>query len=463
MTPGLVAIGAYLALQLGIGVWIARRIRNESDYLLAGRSLGYTFATFSIFATWFGSETVVGSAGNAFRGGVSLANAEPFGYGLCLVLMGIVFASPLWRRRLTTLADLFRQRYSVTVERLAAVILIPGSILWAAAQIRSFGYVVSAAAPSIPVNAAIGAAAVFTLLYTVFGGLLADVIHDLFQGITISVGLIVVLAGVLMRLHQSGGIAPVLGDVGPIALLPSGGGIGFWDIAEEWAIPVCGSVIATELVGRIIATRTPDVARRSSIMAGVLYMAIGTIPLMIGLLGQHVVPTLSEPEQVIPAVAHALLPTIFFAIFAGALVSAILSTVDSTLLVSSGLMSHNLVVPLLRVTNERTKVRIARTGVLVFGALAYVQAIRAEGVFELVENASAFGSSGTLVAVCFGLFTSMGGPLAAMSTLAIGVTSYLAASFIGYAWPFLLSLGLSVLTYVTVSVMERVAARMRHA
>ena len=199
MTPGLVAIAAYLTLQLAIGVWISRRIRNESDYLLAGRSLGYTFATFSIFATWFGSETVVGSAGNAFRDGVSLASAEPFGYGLCLVLMGLVFAGPLWRRKLTTLADLFRQRYSVPVERLAAVILIPGSILWAAAQIRSFGYVVATAAPSIPIDSAIGGAAAFTLLYTVFGGLLADVIHDLLQGVTIIIGLIVLLVGVLLR------------------------------------------------------------------------------------------------------------------------------------------------------------------------------------------------------------------------------------------------------------------------
>jgi Na+/proline symporter len=120
------------------------------------------------------------------------------------------------------------------------------------------------------------------------------------------------------------------------------------------------------------------------------------------------VPTLAEPEQVIPAVAHALLPTIFFAIFAGGLVSAILSTVDSTLLVSSGLLSHNLVVPILKVTDERTKVRIARAGVLTFGAIAYVQAIRADGVFELVENASAFGSAGVLVTVCFGLFTKLG-------------------------------------------------------
>ena len=463
MTPGLAAIAAYLALQLGIGVWISRRIRSESDYLLAGRSLGYTLATFSIFATWFGSETVVGSAGNAFRDGVSLGSAEPFGYGLCLVLMGLVFAGPLWRRRLTTLADLFRQRYSVPVERLAAVILIPGSILWAAAQMRSFGYVVSAAAPAIPIDTAIGAAAAFTLLYTVFGGLLADVIHDLLQGITITVGLIVLLVGVLMQLNQSGGLATVPGDVGPVSLLPSAAAMSFWDIAEEWAIPVCGSVIATELVGRIIATRTPNVARRSSMMAGGLYMVVGIIPLVIGLLGQQIVPTLAEPEQVIPAVAHALLPTIFFAIFSGALVSAILSTVDSTLLVSSGLMSHNLVVPMFGVTTERTKVRIARAGVLIFGAIAYVQAIRAEGVFELVEDASAFGSAGTLVTVCFGLFTSLGGPMAAMLTLAMGVVSYLSATFAGYPYPFLLSLGLSLLTYVVVAVMERVALRTQNA
>jgi Na+/proline symporter len=462
MTPGLVAMLAYLALQLGIGVWISKRIHTESDYLLAGRSLGYTLATFSIFATWFGSETVMGSAGNAYRDGVSLANAEPFGYGLCLILMGLVFAGPLWRRRLTTLADLFRQRYSVKVERMAAVILIPGSILWAAAQIRGFGYVLSAATDSISIEVAIACAAGFTMLYTVFGGLLADAVTDVIQGVMLAVGLMVVLAGVLIQVHNDGGIAATLSGVGPIELLPAGDAVS-WALLEEWAIPVCGSVIATELVGRIIATRTPTVARRSSFMAGAMYIGIGIIPLLIGLLGQSVVPTLAEPEQVIPAVAHTLLPTVFFAIFAGALVSAILSTVDSTLLVSSGLLSHNLVVPILKVTDERTKVRIARAGVLTFGAIAYVQAIRADGVFELVENASAFGSAGVLVTVCFGLFTKLGGPVAAMLTLGIGVLLYVTTTTAGYAYPFLASLAASVLMYVTVAVMERVAERMRNA
>ena len=454
MTPGLAALVAYLAVQLAIGAWVSRRIHSEADYLVAGRSLGYTLATFSIFATWFGSETVVGSAGNAFRDGVSLANAEPFGYGLCLVLMGLVFAGPLWRRRLTTLADLFRQRYSAGVERLAAVILIPGSILWAAAQIRSFGYVLSTVTDGIPVDVAIGAAAAFTLLYTVFGGLLADAITDVIQGAMLAVGLIVVLAGVLLQLGNGAGPVIAAGDVGPISLLPAGG-VSPWVLAEEWAIPVCGSLMATELVSRIVATRSPNVARRSSLVAGVMYVAIGIIPLVIGLLGQRIVPSLAEPEQVIPAVAEALLPTFFFAVFAGALVSAILSTVDSTLLVSSGLMSHNLVVPLFRVTSERTKVRIARAGVVAFGVIAYVQAVRAEGVFELVEDASAFGSAGTLVTVCFGLFTSFGGAVAAALTLAAGMGSYLLAAGTGFEFPFLLSLGTSLAVYTIAAFGER--------
>lgn len=461
MTPGLAGLLAYLALQLGIGAWVSRRIRDEADYLLAGRSLGYTLATFSIFATWFGSETVVGSAGNAFRDGVSLASAEPFGYGLCLILMGFIFAGPLWRRRLTTLADLFRQRYSVGVERLAAVILIPGSILWAAAQIRGFGYVLSTVTSSIPIDLAIAIAAGFTMLYTVFGGLLADAMTDVIQGVMLAAGLVVVLAGVLLQVHNDGGVVATLAQVGPVTLVPPGTSL--LALAEEWAIPVCGSVIATELVGRIIATRTPDVARRASWIAGVMYIVIGTIPLVVGLLGQQVVPDLAEAEQVIPAVAHALLPTVFFAIFAGALVSAILSTVDSTLLVASGLMSHNLLVPLFRVTNERTKVRLARAGVLTFGVLAYVQAVRAEGVFQLVEEASAFGSGGVLVTVCFALFTKVGGPVAATFTLLGGLTSYLLASAIGFAYPFLLSLAVSLAAYILIAPIERVTLRMRRA
>src|SRR5688500_5157482 len=181
-----------MIVQLGIGVWASRRIASEEDYLVAGRKLGYPLMTFSIFATWFVAETIVGSAGTAYSEGVSLGSAEPFGYGLCLIAMGLIFAVPLHRRKLTTLADLYRQRYSVLVERVAGVILIPGSLLWAAAQVRAFGSVLTTTTSAIEMETAIAIAAGVTLLYTAFGGLLSDAITDFVQGILLIVGLLVV-------------------------------------------------------------------------------------------------------------------------------------------------------------------------------------------------------------------------------------------------------------------------------
>lgn len=63
MNTILLGILGYIVLQLILGVVVARRIRTESDFLLAGRNLGYALAIFSIFATWFGAESCIGTAG----------------------------------------------------------------------------------------------------------------------------------------------------------------------------------------------------------------------------------------------------------------------------------------------------------------------------------------------------------------------------------------------------------------
>ena len=447
VTLTLFAIVLYLIVQFGIGLWVSRRIRTEADYLVAGRSLGPALATFSIFATWFGAETVIGSAGVTYEDGVSLGNAEPFGYGLCLILMGLVFAVPLWRRGLTTFADLFRQRYGIAVERLAAVILIPPSILWAAAQLRAFGQVLASVTIGLDVELAIGIATGVALAYTVLGGLLADAITDLMHEGLVLIGLALILIAVGAEL---GGFAPTID-----AIVTSGrvrlGGVSdgpFLATLEEWSIPVLGSVIATELISRVIATRSPGVARNSCLFAGGIYITAGLVPVIVGLVGVSLVPGLTEAEQIVPAVAEQVLPPVLFAVFAGSLVSAMLSTVDTTLLASSGLLSHNVIVPLLGERHEARKLLFARMGVVVFGIVAFVLAMRAEGVFALVEAASAFGGGGVLVTVVFALFTRLGGARTAFATLAVGTLSYLAGSYGGFAYPFLLSIVCSVVVYL---------------
>jgi Na+/proline symporter len=457
VTPALVAVLAYLLLQFGIGIWVSRRIRTESDYLIAGRSLGYGLATFSIFATWFGAETIIGSGGTTYREGVSIASAEPFGYGLCLVVMGLVFAAPLWRRKLTTLADLFRERYSPGVERFAAILLIPGSVLWAAAQVRAFGQVL-ASTSAIEVELAIGMAAGFVILYTMVGGLLADAITDVIQGVMLAIGLIVLAVAVIGHLGGVEATASALARADGIRLGASQG-TPLLETLEAWAIPVFGSVLATETVARVIATRSATVARRSSVVAGGLYVTLGLIPVFVGLVGASIVPSLADAEQILPTVAQQLLPTIGYAIFVGALISAILSTVDSTLLVASGLLSHNVVVPTFSITSDRTKLILARAGVVTFGLVAYLLARDADGVFALVEQASAFGSAGALVTITFGLFTRWGGPRTASATLAIGVGVYLVGSYGGWPYPFLASLIAALVTYIAGAAIESAAVR----
>ncbi len=446
MTPLLLAILAYIALQLGIGLVISRRIRSEDDYLLAGRRMGPLLATGTIFATWFGAETCLGSAGEVYANGLSLGTAEPVGYGLCIVFMGLVFAVRLWKLRLTTLADFFRARFSSGVERLAALLMIPTSLLWAAAQVRAFGQVLSSAS-ALETELAIAAAAGIVIVYTAAGGLLADAVTDLVQGACLLVGLAAILLGVV---HSAGGWGAAVASIdGARWQLAPGEGHSALALIEAWSVPILGSVVAQELVVRISATRSSAVARGSALAGGVAYILVGLLPVFLGLVGAGLVPGLADPEQVLPELGRRHLPVFAYALFAGALVSAILSTVDSTLLVCSSLLSHNLILPLAGELDERAKVRLARGGVLLFGLLAFVLALHARGVAALVEQASSLGSAGLVVILVFGLFTRRGAAWSAHAALVAGLAGYLAALALDSSCPFLVSLAAAALGYAS--------------
>lgn len=453
----LLAILGYLAVQIAIGAVVAPRIRTEEDYLVAGRRLGYPLTIFSIFATWFGAETMLASSARAHTEGLVLTTAEPFGYGLCLVLLGLVFAVPLWNRKLTTFADFFRQRFSPGVERITALILVPSSILWAAAQLRGFGHVLTTVT-SLDTGAAVAIAAGFCVAYTMMGGLLADAITDLLQGIVLIIGLAVLAVAVVLA---RGGVGPTLAVLGSarIGFAAPGAVVSPLGVLEEWAIPICGSVVAAEMISRVIAARSPAVARNGAVIAGGAYIAVGLVPLFIGLASAGIHTPLEATEQFLPALAQRLLPAAFYVVFAGGLISAILSTVDTILLVTSGLVSHNLIAPALGITDERRKLLMARTGVVVFGAVSWVLAVRAQGIAALVESASSFGSAGVLVVLTGGLFTARGGPMTATVTLLGALAVYLAGAWGGAPYPFITSLASAAALYAGGAVAQALRGR----
>lgn len=451
MNPQVAGVAVYVLLQLAIGLWVARRVRSQEDYLLAGRSLGLGLASFTIFATWFGAETCVGAAGQIFEHGLTGGGAEPFGYALCLLLMGAVFAAALWRRGLVTIADLMRQRFGPGAERFTALLLVPSSIMWAGAQIRAFGQVLASTAGIDP-DLAIGAAAGIVMLYTVSGGLLADVVTDLIQGIALILGLGLLLIAVVTHL---GGVEAALAAVDPARLTFGTSSPAPLELLDTWMIPVCGSLVAQELVSRVLACRSASVARRATLVGGLIYLVVGLIPAFIGLVGTQLVPDLAQPEQLLGEVARLHLGGLAYIAFIGALISAILSTVDSALLAAASLTSQNLVLPLRPNLSDAGKLRTARLCVLVFAGFAFLLARSADHVHELVEGASAFGTGGLFVVFVLGISTRLGGPHSALAALGVGLLTWLAGRYV-FAWtaPFLTSMAAAALAFAVVAVLE---------
>ncbi len=446
MSPIVWGLAHYVGIQLLIGILVSRRVRSEDDFLVAGRRLRTPLSAASIFATWFGAETCVSSASEAFDSGVGWHSVEPFAYGLCLVLLGLFFAAPLWRTGITTLADLFRSRYSGRVERLAALLLIPTSVLWAAAQIRAFGHVV-ASSTGLSIGLAVTIAALVAIVYTGMGGILADVWTDFVQAGALIVGLVFVLVGVVA---SAGGWEATLARIDLARVDFTAPVDGEWlATVETWALPLCGSVVAQEAVSRSLASRSASVARRSALIGGGRYLMLGSIPLLLGLVGAGLHPDLVASEEVLPVLARERLSTIGYVVFAGALVSAILSTVDSTLLAAASLLERNLLLGGAAVSDAR-RLAWARAGVVIFGLAALGLALAVESVADLVEHASGFASAGVLVVVVFGLFTRLGGERSALAALVAGGAAWIAGAYViaDFAYPYLASLAAALGAYL---------------
>lgn len=446
----------YILVQFAVGAWVSRRIRTESDYINAGRRIGPVLGAFTVFATWFGAEAVVGTAGQVYEHGLAGAGADPFGYALALVVAGLFFAATLWRRGLVTFADVFRQRFGPGVETLVVLALLPGSVFWAAAQIRAFGQVVSSVS-DLDVPVAITLATVVVVAYTVLGGLMADAVTDLVQGVAIIAGLLVM--GVLAA-SASGGLTAGLGALPAERLQLVDGTL--LEMIERFAVPVCGTIVAVELVSRMLGCRSAETARGATVAGGVLYLVVGAIPVYLGLVGPALLPGLSgeTAEQLVPELAAKLLPGIWFVLFAGALISAILSTVDSVLLASAAHLSHNILLRLAPATSEAAKVRYARLSVVALAAIASLLAATATSIRELVEVASAAGSPGILVSLVFGLHTGIGGPHSAAAAIVAGTAVWAVGHVTGMtSAPYLVALAAAVGAYLAGAALQASGTR----
>src|SRR5574337_1532352 len=197
----------YWAISVAIGLYAATRVHNTRDFAIAGRHLPFYMVTATVFATWFGSETVLGIPATFLEEGLHGVVADPFGSSLCLILVGLFFAAPLYRMKLLTIGDFYKQRFGRTVEVLTTIAIVISYLGWVGAQITALGLVfnvVSGGEISKLAGMWIGSSTI--LIYTLFGGMWAVAITDFLQMIIIVLGM----------LGIGGEISGMVGGVGAV-------------------------------------------------------------------------------------------------------------------------------------------------------------------------------------------------------------------------------------------------------
>lgn len=389
----------YIGVMIFIGLWVGKFIKTPEDYIVAGRRLSFPLSLGTIFATWFGAETVIGSSSTSNQEGILGVIADPYGAGLCLIISGVFLVPAFYKFNITTNIDYFERKYNKNVGFIMTLIYLPPYIGWIGAQMLAFGTIFSHFT-SIPIKLAIIISAFIVIIYTFAGGMLADVITDFIQMFFILVGIAFLFFYIL--LNHKNEISSVSSEM--YSFFPKTKNFKDWiNYIESWMIVGFGSLGGQDLVARILSARNVKIARRSSIMAGFLYWILGSIPVLLGIWASKILPVNTE-NSVIVELAMRFLPYPLLVIFIGALLSAIMSTVDTALLAPASLIGENVYPFFKKNFTDKGKLFWCRISVIILGVLSLIIALKFESIYELCLESWTFLLTSFTAPLLFSLF-----------------------------------------------------------
>ncbi|HXZ47533.1 MAG TPA: sodium:solute symporter family protein [Usitatibacter sp.] len=430
---------AYWVISVAIGLFAARWVHNTKDFAVAGRRLPMYIVTATVFATWFGSETVLGIPATFLQSGFSGIVADPFGSSLCLVLVGLFYARPLYRMNLLTIGDYYRRRFSRPVEMLTSLCIVISYLGWVGAQIKALGLVfnvVSNGWISQPSGMIIGASTV--LVYTMLGGMFSVAITDFIQMIIIVLGMLYI-GGAVSSLVPGGAPAVVAhaASQGKFHMLPD---LKFADVVgffTAWITMMLGSVPQQDVFQRVQSAKDENIAANSSILGGILYFCFAFIPMFLAYSASLIDPNMvaanldKDPQKILPdLILSPIVPLFAKIMFFGALLSAIKSCASATLLAPSVSFSENIVRPFLRRTSDRQNLVLMRVVVVGFTILVTSFALSTHAsIYKMVENAYKVTLVGAFVPLTCGIYWKRATNLGAVLSVVLGLIVWIGCEY----------------------------------
>ena len=425
----------YLLASIAIGLYAATRVHNTADYAVAGRSLPLAVVIATTFATWFGSETVLGVSARFIDGGLGGVVEDPFGASMCLILVGLFFAYRLYQKNLITLGDYYRLRFGRTIEVLCSAIIIFSYLGWVAAQITALGLVFNLLTQGgISVTGGMVLGTAIVLVYTLYGGMWSVALTDFVQMIVIALGLLAIAWFAADLAGGAGKVIDYAAREGKFHFFPQDGGLKEWTFFFAAAITMMlGSIPQQDVFQRVMSSNSASTARTGPVIGGVLYLLFAFIPMFVVASAVLIMPETAQallkddPQKVLPTLVMERMPLVLQIAFFGALLSAIMSTASATLLAPSTTFVENILRNLRPGMSDAVTLKAMRIAVLVFTACVLTYAITMQGtsIYEMVSGAYQVPLVGAFVPLVFGLYWTRATTQGALAAVALGLGVWL--------------------------------------
>jgi SSS family solute:Na+ symporter len=417
---------AYLIISIAVGLGAAFLVKNNEDYHLAGRRLPLYISAAALFATWFGSETVLGASSMMAKKGVYGVIEDPFGASLCLFLLGAFFARKMYRMNILTIGDFYGERYGKKVELVASICLILSYLGWIAAQMVAMGIILHVVS-DLEVTTGILIGSFVVILYTAAGGMWSVSISDFMQMILIIIGLVLALWQLTTEIPLATVIERTPKEL--FVFFKGGNMTMQLNYFAAWITIGFGSIPQQDVFQRVMSAGSEKTAVRSSFIAGVMYLTIAVIPLIMALYARLLSPedVNGDSQLMLP---HMILKHTGIGIqilFFGALLSAVKSAASGALLAPSTILSENIIHHFILPGRDKLKVNTSRICVVIVASVSLCMALMKNNIYELVGQSSALSLVSLFIPLVCGMYSKRANATGAMLSALGGMAAWVIA------------------------------------
>jgi len=338
-------IVCYFVIIIALGIWLAGRHKNATDYFLAGRGMVWPLIGVSLFASNISSTTLIGLAGTAYETGISVYNYEWMA-SIVLVFFAIFILPFVLRSQVFTLPEFLERRFDGRLRSyFSGLTLFLNIVVDTAGSLFAGALILRLVFPELDISVTILILAVVAGLYTVAGGLAAVIYTDFLQTVLLLLGAIIIS---VTAFQQVGGWEGMVGglDEAKLSLIRP---------LSDPHLPWLGLLLGVPLLGfyfwcanqfmvqRVLSAKNLNHGRWGVLFAALLKLPVLYIMVLPGTMAIHLFPDLPQADLVYPTLMFELLPVGILGLVLAGFIAALMSQIDSTLNAASTLVTMDFI------------------------------------------------------------------------------------------------------------------------